>query len=127
VKNPSELLAQMSAHELIDLYYSVLGHVLEISAALVTVLFAFATVAHFAGSKLTKSQVWMLSLLYSFAMLVGTASVYSDMQFASLIMEYSLGIKSPEYFAYAIVIFFLLSWILSISFMIESRGKRGST
>ena len=127
MKAPSELLSLMSAHEQIDLYYSVLGHVLEISAALITVLFAFATVAHFAGSKLTTLQVWMLSLIYSFAIFVGTASVYSDMQFASLIMEFSLGIKSPQYFGFAAVLFFLLSWILSISFMIESRRNRGST
>jgi hypothetical protein len=98
----------------------------------IALLFAYCLVAFFAAEKLTRVQVWMVTLVYSsvlFAPITANLRAVNNLRnlsvefsqlFPNSFMEYSVwAVRTP-----VLLIVYLSAWLLSIVFMMQWRRQQ---
>jgi hypothetical protein len=94
-----------------------------------TFTFAYLTAAYFAGAKLSKYQVIIISVLYSAGSLIALLACINNLQFYSVLLSHSEELRSSitfsgEFWAYYITPFFMVGIIVSLSFMWNIRHPK---
>ncbi len=87
-----------------------------------TFTFAYLTAAYLAGTKLTVYQVFVISTLYTAGALISLASVISNLELYTVLLNQDEVLRSSitfsgEFWIYSITPLFLLGIGVSLSFM----------
>ena len=87
-----------------------------------TITFAYLTAAYFAGAKLTKYQVFVISTLYGAGALISLFSVINNLALYTVLLNQDEGLKSSipfsgEFWTYYTTPLFIVGIAVSLSFM----------
>lgn len=87
-----------------------------------TFTFAYLTAAYLAGSKLSAYQAFVISTLYFFGALISLASVISNLELYTVLLNQDEVLRSAitfggEFYIYAITPLFMVGIGVSLSFM----------
>lgn len=100
----------------------------------ITVLFAYLIMTYFVGEKLNGFQVWGLSIIYSVYEFFPAIATFQELQMLRALMsqfyeihpaEASIYIPQGQAYPIPFAVIAFTSWLLSVGFMIQQRGKRG--
>ena len=100
----------------------------------VTALFAYLVMAYFVADRLSKPQVWGISLIYSAYVFLPAVTAFQDIQTLGALMTQfhaqhpeEAAIYTPHSQAYPLgwALVAAISWVLSIWFMLQQRSKKG--
>ena len=128
MRTDADVLSNLTEYELLDLEYTVIGNIAITSSLLLTLMFAYITVAYIAGKNISNAQASLLSVPYSFAVLGGIANNYIDQRFArEILMALYGGELASQYFMVLVASVFSFSWLLSLAYMRSVRRNAGST
>lgn len=113
---------EMSNYELTELAMIVQSTTNEAVAIYLSVLSAYLAVAYLAGDKLTKFQLYSITVIYSAWVAIQFAGFFQLNSLGNDIVFYTTGIdNSIPYLIGQIVV--LASWLLSLAFMRHSRTQ----
>lgn len=114
----------MSTYEVLDLVYSASSSSTELIAVFISLLSAYFVAAYYFGNKLRGVELLLLSVVYSVFSLITVAGIYAQVRG---MMELITLIGGPDNTVYlnAYVSVMLISWILSLLFMVSRWRLRG--
>ncbi|MFK7864835.1 MAG: hypothetical protein AB8B95_11490 [Pseudohongiellaceae bacterium] len=118
------LFEEMSAFELADLEATYQGLTSSTLTIFTSALFAYLVLVYLAASKITKGQLFAISVIYSIFLLLQVAELYEftiraiDVQ-NHMAAVYSDKTGSPEIVAITYPIIGVIGWGLSIAYMLS--------
>ena len=121
VRDPNEILANLSEFELIEAIFMARSSISNESTILVSFFFAYVVVAHFAGRQLSSVQSTLLTVVYSVFVFT---TIYSVQTTAGSVARFGAALYGvqPDYFwAYTNSVFFLFAWALTLLYMFQVR------
>ena len=116
----TEYLAELSRYELFESYYLARSALVSDMTVLMTILFAYVTVAYFVSAKLTKFQAITISLLYSYFALFMASAAYNSSLTVSKIGSVITGIDN-SWEPLVLATFLVVAWIFSIVLFVQAR------
>lgn len=121
-----DVLENMTDFELSELYYMNQAELFSIWSLVITFVFGYFLVAHFAGKQLTRIQVTLVSVLYSFFVLPPLLNAYALSETSREILNF-LYRREGARFSWATLVMFgfvIASWALGLVYMYQSRKGR---
>jgi len=116
-------MPSLTPYEIQDLIWSITAVNYAGLGIHISVLSAYLIVAYATGKKLNKFQLISISLLYSAFILIGIQTLYINYFSIERLITLGGGTGNAV-FVYTILTVLVLSWLLSLLFMIEQRrGK----
>jgi hypothetical protein len=115
-------LDNLSTYELNDLIIDTFAVALDLIPILLTLIFAYFTVAYVVGKKLSKLQLYSFTTVYSIFVLSGCGFSVILWMRADELLVHRDGVSSLAH-SLTVPASSFLGWILSIVFMIDCRNK----
>jgi hypothetical protein len=115
-------LDNLSTYELNDLIIDSIAVALDLIPILLTLLFAYFTVAYVVGKKLSKLQLYSFTTVYSIFVLSGCGFSVILWMRADELLVHRDGVSSLAH-SLTVPASTFLGWVLSIVFMIDCRNK----
>ncbi len=123
-ENYRKMISSFEEFELLQLYHLQREAMILDLSVFMTVLFGFIAVTYFVGSKLLRSQVIAISILYSFFALIIIQRTFGTMLAMIAVEEVLIG--RHDLIAYMTTVVMLLGWTYSLWFMYQTRGSGGA-
>ena len=118
----AEYLTELSRFELLEIYYLARDALIGDVTIFMSVIFAYISLAYFAGAKLKKLYAIGISLIYSFFALFLVSSIYNASLTLTVIGFAIIGTKNV-WEPTVLAIFLVLTWIFSIFMFVQSRRQ----
>ncbi len=115
-----EYLTKFTHYELFEAYYIVMDSLSSDVTIIMTIIFAYITVAYFVSAKLTKFQAIAISSLYSLFALYMVSAAYNSSKMLSIIGFTISGLDSSKD-PVILVTILLIAWVFSIILFIQAR------
>ncbi len=115
-----EYLTKFTHYELFEAYYIVMEALGSDVTIIMTIIFAYITVAYFVSAKLTKFQAIAISSLYSLFALYMVSAAYNSSKMLSIIGFTISGLDSSKDPTILLIIL-LIAWVFSIILFIQAR------
>jgi hypothetical protein len=115
-----EYLTKFTHYELFEAYYIVMEALGSDVTIIMTIIFAYITVAYFVSAKLTKFQAIAISSLYSLFALYMVSAAYNSSKMLSII-GFTISELDSSKDPVILVTILLIAWVFSIILFIQAR------
>ncbi len=115
-----EYLTKFTHYELFEAYYIVMDSLSSDVTIIMTIIFAYITVAYFVSAKLTKFQAIAISSLYSLFALYMVSAAYNSSKMLSII-GFTISELDSSKDPVILVTILLIAWVFSIILFIQAR------
>ena len=112
----------METYQALEAMYVIRGVVAQDAMNFFTLLSAYLIVAYLVGSKLSTFQVWAISVLYTAFCAGPIAGFYVGVVDLGAINHADGGLYAVEH-TWIVPLIMVLSWVLSIVFMVDARSR----
>jgi len=118
----AEYLADLSKFELLEVFYLARDALIGDVTIYMSVVFAYISLAHFAGSKLKTFYAVMISIIYSFFALFLVSSIYNSSLTLTVIGSAIIGAQN-SWEPIVLAAFLLLTWAFSIVMFVQNQRE----